>query len=383
MKKAIILFLVLLLSFGFTTYAEQDAKLLVSTTTTEEKIPDKIDYKWALDQSAKQEKYKLMEMSNKISLDSLEKTLEDYTKMTDPIRGARTPAMRANNMVIMKYGIPEQKARIEKTKNSVQDSLEQEVIGIRNSLRNLYASKLNISYSEKSLNYAKIALNNAEVFYKNDTGTLSDVENAKYNFRSAEIALEDAKIAYENSLMSFNKLIGVDLLTTYKDFDIEEELIIKNTDNIKKLADKKYESLLKDKEYQIEKEVFRKEAMESFIGIYPNSKKDILEEIEKIDENIVKINNELEQMKFTQRRVYNEKAQSMIDSFEAIKETKKYIAELYEAYNELYNQYLNHDVGSLSVEQKKLDIVKAENNMKQQIYNFNTSYMSYLMEMEI
>ncbi|HBN84549.1 MAG TPA: hypothetical protein DDZ89_11960 [Clostridiales bacterium] len=376
MKKAIILILVLLLSFGFTTYAEDTQPVL-------DEVPDKIDYKWAMDQYSKREEINLMYMSVEMSLPNLEETLEELKERTDPIRGASTPAMRANNMVTMKYGIAEQEKRIEDLKNSVQKNLDQQVIGLRNSLRSVYASEKNVSFSERSLRFAKTAFDNAEYYYSNGIGTLSSLKSAMYNYLSAQVDLEDAKIAFENSLMSFNRTIGMDLLTVYKEIDIDETLMIKNTNNIKPLADQKYESLIKAKEYEIEKEQYRKESLESLFSIYPNSKEHILEELETIEERISDLNDDLIQMKITQRRYYNERAQAMIDSFDSIDDTKENIAELKKSYNKTYSQYLDKDIGYVAVEQSRLNIEKAENNLKQQIYNFNTSYMSYLLEMEI
>ena len=83
MKKAVILLLVLLFSFGFTTYAEQDPLLTADESVdsvVSESIPDKIDYKWALEQYGKQEKIKLMEMNVDLNLPALEETLEKYEK---------------------------------------------------------------------------------------------------------------------------------------------------------------------------------------------------------------------------------------------------------------------------------------------------------------
>lgn len=372
LKKAIILVLVLLMSFGLTTYAED--------TLT---IPDKIDYKWAIDQYAKREEIRLMEMSVEMSLPSLEEALKEYKERKNPIWGASTPAMRADNMVLMKYGIAEQEERIEQLKNSVQKSLDQQVIGLRSSLISVYASQKNIYFSEKNLAISKKNLDTAEYYYKNGIGTLSSVKDARYNYLATKDALEDAKYGYENNLMNFNRTIGMDLLTVYKNIDINEALLINNTNGIKSLADKKYESLIKAKEYEIEKEQYRKESLESLFSFYPNSKEHILETLELIEEKISDLNDELIVMKFTQRRYYNERAEAMIDSFDSIGDAKKNITELKNSYNKLYAQYLDGEVGYASVEQSRINIERAEDNLKQQIYNFNTSYMSYLMEMEI
>ncbi|NLY97414.1 MAG: TolC family protein, partial [Clostridiaceae bacterium] len=321
MKKAVILLLVLLFSFGFTTYAEQDPLLTADESVdsvVSESIPDKIDYKWALEQYGKQEKIKLMEMNVDLNMPALEETLEKYEKMTDPIVGASSPMTRANNMVIMKYGIAEQKKSIEDLKNSVKAGLDREAISIRNSLRTLYASKLNIFYNEKNLYFAKKALDIAETFYRIGTQTYTEVLSARYSYLSAEDALEDATLAYENNLMSFNRYIGMDLLTEYKDFDLDEEPMIKNTDHIQKLADRKFEAIIKEKEYQIEKEQYRKESLESLILIYSHIEKDILEEVENIEERIADLEKELEQLHFYQRRQLNERAKSIIKAFEAI-----------------------------------------------------------------
>ncbi|NLY96732.1 MAG: hypothetical protein GX082_04770, partial [Clostridiaceae bacterium] len=69
-------------------------------------------------------------------------------------------------------------------------------------------------------------------------------------------------------------------------------------------------------------------------------------------------------------------------AFEAIEESKENLAELRKSYDQLYQQYLDNDATYTAVEQKQLDIIKAQNNLKLQIYDFNTSYMSYLMDME-
>jgi vacuolar-type H+-ATPase subunit I/STV1 len=385
LKKAVILLLVLLFSFGFTTYAEQDPLLTADESVdsvVSESIPDKIDYKWALEQYGKQEKIKLMEMNVDLNLPALEETMEKYEKMTDPIVGASSPMTRANNMVIMKYGIAEQKKSIEDLKNSVKAGLDREAISIRNSLRTLYASKLNIFYNEKNLYFAKKALDIAETFYRIGTQTYTEVLSARYSYLSAEDALEDATLAYENNLMSFNRYIGMDLLTEYKDFDLDEEPMIKNTDHIQKLADRKFEAIIKEKEYQIEKEQYRKESLESLILIYSHIEKDILEEVENIEERIADLEKELEQLHFYQRRQLNERAKSIIKAFEAIEESKENLAELRKSYDQLYQQYLDNDATYTAVEQKQLDIIKAQNNLKLQIYDFNTSYMSYLMDME-
>ena len=133
----------------------------------------------------------------------------------------------------------------------------------------------------------------AETFYRIGTQTYTEVLSARYSYLSAEDALEDATLAYENNLMSFNRYIGMDLLTEYKDFDLDEEPMIKNTDHIQKLADRKFEAIIKEKEYQIEKEQYRKESLESLILIYSHIEKDILEEVENIEERIADLEKEL------------------------------------------------------------------------------------------
>ena len=370
LKKIIIIILVFLLPVGLTTYAQKES------------VPDVINIQWAIEKMSNHEKYVLMGMNNKISLYYAENTLNDYLKITDPIYNARTPVIRVNNMVIMEYGINEQEQKIRDIEDSIRKSMESDIISVRDSLYTLYSSKLNISYYEKSVYFADINLKNTTRYFENNSGSETAVINAKYSLESAMVTLNEAKTTYQNNQMSFNRLIGIDLTTTYKNFNLDEELLIKDTTSIKNLADKKYESLIKEKEYQIEKENFRKKELESLIYFYPNNE-DIPNEIEKINENIIKINNEIEKMEFYQRRTYNEKAQSMINIFDSIQDIQENITDLNNDYNKLYNQYRAGDVGYVSVEQKALDIEKAKNNLKLAIFNFNNRYMAYLIEMEV